>query len=427
VTPEAVAAKLGTLREAGAVLRRRPAHETLAVLARVVESWRDPESPWRRALASELPDATGFSPAVVREGAQRGFGTWSAEAWRALVARELGGAEAAGAPSAPLVSGFETTAVALAGQVPMPTVLALLLPLALRSPVLAKPASLDPVTARLAVRSLAETDADLGQCVEVAAFDGADEACTRALLEADCVVATGSDAAVAAIAARVAPPRRLVSYGHRLSLAALAGAATRGAALARAAEELALDVALWDQLGCLSPIAVYVADPEPEATDRVAEALARSLAAAAEQLPRGRVTPAVAAAIAQARAEAEMRAAAGRRVVLHASETTAWTVVREETQLPRPAPLHRFLRVHPVRDVGGLIEALRPLGPHLAAVALDGFGADEPDLARALADLGASRLCRPGAMQCPPLAWHHDGRDPLTPLARFTDLEAPLA
>jgi hypothetical protein len=216
-----------------------------------------------------------------------------------------------------------------------------------------------------------------------------------------------------------------VTYGHRLSLAALAGAATRGAALARAAEGLALDVALWDQLGCLSPIAVYVADPEPGAADRVAEALARSLAAAEKNLPRGRVTPAVSAAIAQARAEAEMRAAAGRRVVLHASETTAWTVVREEAHPPRPAPLHRFLRVHPVRDAGGLIEALRPLGPHLAAVALDGFGAEEPDLARALADLGASRLCRPGAMQCPPLAWHHDGRGPLTPLARFTDLEAP--
>ena len=425
MTPDAVAAKLGALREAGAKLRRRPAHETLAALARVVESWRDPESPWRRGLDSELPDATSFSPAVVREGAQRGFGTWSAEAWRALVAREIGGAEAAGAPSAPLVSGFETTAVVLAGQVPMPTVLALLLPLALRSPVLAKPASLDPVTVRLAMRSLAETDADLGQCVEVAAFDGADEACTRALLEADCVVATGSDAAVAAIAARVGPPRRLVSYGHRLSLAALAGAATRGAALARAAEGLALDVALWDQLGCLSPIAVYVADPEPGAADRVAEALAHSLAAAEEHLPRGRLTPAASAAIAQARAEAEMRAAADRRVVLHASETTAWTVVREQTHRSRPAPLHRFVRVHPVRDVGGLVEALRPLGPHLAAGALDAFGADQPDLARALADLGASRLCRPGAMQCPPLAWHHDGRGPLTPLARFTDVEAP--
>jgi hypothetical protein len=427
VTPETVSAKLGTLREAGAKLRRRPVDETLAALARVVESWRDPESPWRCALASDLPDATGFSPAVVREGARRGFGTWSAEAWRALVARAIGGAEAAGATATPVVSGFETTAVVLAGQVPMPTVLALLLPLALRSPVLAKPASVDPVTARLALRSLAETDADLAQCVAVAAFDGADEACTRALLEADCVVATGSDAAVAAIATKVVPPRRLVSYGHRLSLAILAGDATRGAALARAAEGLALDVALWDQLGCLSPISVYVADPEPGASDRVAEALAHGLAAAEERMPRGRVTPAASAAIAQARAEAEMRAAAGRRVVLHASETPAWTVVREDTQLPRPAPLHRFCRVHPVRDVSGLLEALRPLGPHLAAVALDGFGAAEPDLARALADLGASRLCRPGAMQCPPLAWHHDGRDPLTPLARFTDLEAPLA
>lgn len=427
MTPEAVAARLEELREAGAKLRRRPARETLDVLERVVESWRDPESPWRRALDRELPAATGFSPAGVREGAARGFGTWSGEALRAVVAREIGGAEAIAGTSTPLVSGFETTAVVLAGQLPMPTVLAMLLPLVLRSPVLAKPASRDSVTPRLAARSVAETDAELGRCVAVVAFESGDEACTRALLAADCVVATGSDAAVAAVAAKVEPPRRVVSYGHRLSLAAVGAAATLGTALDRAAEGLALDVALWDQLGCLSPIAVYVADPAPAAADRIAEALARSLAKVEERLPRGRLEPAASAAIAQARAEAEMRAAAGRGVVLHASATTAWTVVREDAPLTRPAPLHRFVRVHPVRDGAGLVEALRPLGPQLAAVALDGFGADEPDLARALADLGASRLCRPGAMQSPPLAWHHDGRGVLAPLARFTDLETPLA
>jgi hypothetical protein len=427
VTPEAVAARLEALREAGAKLRRRPAGETLAAVERIVESWRDPASPWRRSLDAELPDATGFSPAVVAEGARRGFAAWSAAALGAVVADEIGGPDAIEGRSSPRVSGFETTALVLAGQVPMPTVLAMLLPLVLRSPVLAKPASLDPVTPRLAARSVAEFDPELASCVQVASFAGGDDACLRALLRADCVVATGSDAAVAAVAARVEPPRRLVSYGHRLSLAALGPAASRGEALDRAAAALALDVAQWDQLGCLSPIAVWVVDPDAGAADRVAEALARGLAGVEERLPRGRVAPAAAAAIAEARAEAEMRAAAGRRVVLHASATTAWTVVREDAPAPRPSPLHRFVRVHPVRDGAGLLGALRPLGPHLAAVALEGFAGEEPDLAGALADLGASRLCRPGTMQRPPLAWHHDGRGVLAPLARFTDLEGPLA
>ena len=70
-----------------------------------------------------------------------------------------------------------------------------------------------------------------------------------------------------------------------------------------------------------------------------------------------------------------------------------------------------------------LVAALAPFGPHLSAVALDGFSRETPGLCRALASLGASRLCACGAMQCPPLGWHRDGRGVLAPLARFTDSE----
>jgi hypothetical protein len=241
-----------------------------------------------------------------------------------------------------------------------------------------------------------------------------------ALLAADCIVAAGSDAAVTAIAARVAPPRRLVGYGHRLSVAALGAGATRGALLADVAERLALDVALWDQTGCLSPVAVY-ATAEPDA---VAEALAEALEAAQARWPRGAVDSAATAVVAHERAAAELRAAAGRPVTVHAG--SAWTVVREDTPMPRPAPLHRFLRVLPVGGVGDLVASLRPLAAQLAAVALEGFGAETDGLARALADLGASRICAPGSLQSPPLAWRHDNRGVLLPLARFTNREATL-
>jgi hypothetical protein len=98
----------------------------------------------------------------------------------------------------------------LAGAIPQPSLLALLALLALRWPVLAKPASRDPVTPRLVAASLADVDAELGHCVAIADFRSSDEACLRALLEADCVVATGTDASISALAARVAPPRRTV-------------------------------------------------------------------------------------------------------------------------------------------------------------------------------------------------------------------------
>jgi hypothetical protein len=45
------------------------------------------------------------------------------------------------------------------------------------------------------------------------------------------------------------------------------------------------------------------------------------------------------------------------------------------------------------------------------------------DAIEVLVRSGASRLCAPGTLQCPPLAWHHDGMPVLTPMSRITDVE----
>jgi hypothetical protein len=109
-------------------------------------------------------------------------------------------------------------------------------------------------------------------------------------------------------------------------------------------------------------------------------------------------------------------------VALHAGP--AWTVVAEADARPRPAPLHRFVRVLPAGDVGGVARALEPFAPHLAALGAEGFGAEAAGLAERAAALGASRVCPLGRMQAPPLAWCHDGQGVLLPLARLTDVEA---
>ena len=415
--------RLAALREAGCALRKRPARATLDALAQLLDGWRDAASPWRRALEAELPLATGFSPEVVREGLARGLAGFGGDALRALAAAELGGADALAGAGPRAVTGFDATAVVLAGSIPMPTLLALVAPLALRSPVLAKSAARDPVTPRLVARSLEDVDAELARALEVVAIPGHDAEAVAALLEAECIALTGSDASVEALRARVRGARRVVARGHRLSVAALGPEAARGAALREAAEGLALDVALWDQLGCLSPVSVHVVGGDAAAPERVAEALAEALARAEARWPRGRVDTAAAAAIAGERDAAELRAAAGQRVAVLASAGTAWTVVREDAPAPRPSPLHRFVRVHPAESAAGLRAALAPLARHLAAVAIAGFGRETRDLARALAALGASRVCAPGRCQSPPLAWHQDGEGVLLPFARVSDLE----
>ncbi len=425
MTPDEIAENLVRLRQAGERLKRRPIGEVLDLLGAVLDRWRDPNSVWRRDLEDRLPAATGFTAPMVGEGLRRALGDWTSDALRELAIRELGPIDALDAASDRRVSGFETTAVLLAGSIPMPSLLALIAPLAMRSPVLAKAASRDPLTPHLVAQSIAEADAELGRCIRVVDFAATNEDCIRALLKADCICATGSDATIAAVQSQTRPPRRLVLDGHRLSIAAVVppeSAEHRN----ELAERLAIDIALWDQLGCLSPIAVFAVDPEPAHAAALAEAIAVALANAETNWPRGSIDASAGHAIAQQRAEAELRRAAGRAVAVHASDATAWTVIAEDGPELRPAPLHRFIRVVPVPNPARLLDAIRPLDTHLAAVAIEGFGDETLGLAHALANLGASRVCAPGSLQSPPLDWRHAGRGVLAPLARFTDIE-PIA
>jgi hypothetical protein len=411
---------LARLREAGRALRARSAAQVLEALGAVLEEWRSAGSAPRRALAEGLPAAAGFTRPVVERGLAVALEGWPAPALAALYERELGPGAGPGA-GARLARGFDVTAVLLAGAIPNASLPGLLAPLALRSAVLARPPARDPLTAPLLRDSLARADGALGAAFEVARFDARSDAALDGFLAADCVVATGSDETVARVAVRVTPPRRFVAYGHRLSLAALGPEAASGAALDDACARLALDVALWDQLGCLSPVCLLVAG-DGRAAQRAAEALAAALQRIEGELPRGEVGAEAAAAISGERAEAELRAAARGRAVLHCGP--AWTVVAEEDAAPRPAPLHRFLRVQPAGDLAGVVAALAPYGPHLAAVGIAGFGAAGAELARGAAAIGASRVCPLGSLQAPPLGWCHDGQGVLLPLARLTDLEA---
>ncbi len=392
---------LARLREAARAWRATPGEERLSRCGAVLERWRRADSPWQRRLGEALPSATGFSPANVARGLALGLADWSAAALEAVVRTELG--DAARLEDA----GHDTTALLLAGAIPMPSLQAILAPLLLGSAVLVKPASRDPVTPKLVVESLAD-DPALAACVAVTRFDPQDPEALDAFLTADCIVATGTDETLAAVGPRVRAPRRWVPRGHRLSVAVLGPEAE----LAGAMQRLALDVALWDQLGCLSPIALYVVGADPSRCDAAALALAHALEGMEARLPRGAIDAADAAQLVQERAEAEMRAAGGGGVGLHVSAGTAWTVVREADAAPRAAPLHRFVRVHPVVDRPELERALAPLARHLAAIGAEGLSLDT------LRGLGAPRLCPLGTLQTPPFSWCHDDEGVLTPLAR---------
>ncbi|MBM4384991.1 MAG: hypothetical protein FJ091_16690 [Deltaproteobacteria bacterium] len=409
-----VRAASARLRAAGAALRARPRAEIVRVLGTLLERLRDPASAIRARLAAELPAATGFHPATLAAGLDLGFEPWTAEALAALVARELGGD-----PSR-IASGFPLTAVVLGGAIPMPSVLQGIAPLALGSPVLVRTGAHDPVTARAVAHELARLDPELGACVEVVSFPHGDAEAMAALCEAECVVATGSDAAVASIRARTQPWQRFVGYGHRFSVAAIG----REGDLVEACGAVAVDTALWDQLGCLSPIALFaVGWPWDERAALLGE-LARAFANRAAAWPLGRLTPEDAARRANEIATFELRAASSGEAELRRDAGNAWALLAERESVFRGSPLGRALRVLFIPDLSALEATLAPVARHLASAGVAGFTRTAAaEVGQRLAALGASRICPAGSMQAPPISWCHDGQGVLATLARLGSVE----
>jgi len=434
--PDAAAERVRAAKErvvlAGEALRARRFGDRLDVARAVLVDWTAADSPWRRELAGALSEATNFSEPTIREGLDAGLAAWDPDAFVACAQREIG---------APLASQraqlapFSWTTVLTGGAIPMPTLLSALLPLVLGSPVLLRETSKDPVTASLLARSLAARDEDLARAFEPIAFPSDDAAAFEVALEAPCVVATGSDETLQSIERRLSPTQRFVRHGHRFSVAALGSALARNEpALTEAAHGIALDVARWDQSGCLSPVVVYLVGMVEGERRQVAERIAQSLDQISVEMPRGGITKDQAVSISNECSEARMRIDPDVGMLFEAAHHS---VVLETEAQPRPAPLARFLRILPVDSEKALIQALAPFSGHLANIALAGFElSPTPDIHSAgpsagieslemrLASLGVSRFTKPGRLQTPPVDWPHDGHSLFTPLARFTQSDS---
>jgi len=233
------------------------------------------------------------------------------------------------------------------------------------------------------------------------------------LRRADAVIAFGSDAAMGSLRAQTRWDQKFIAHGPALSLLWLA---EPDRLTPRQARACAIDILAYDQLGCLSPQAIYV----PLKTDLVS--LGRKLAAALESqwrsLPSKPARPlGVVARIAEAR---DLAHALGHRAWLPPHRHAGWTLVHDPDPAFQPSPLHGVIHLRRV--------AVSRLGAALASVAgrISTVGVAGPlssRLENTFLSLGVSRFCPAGRMQAPPLTWHHDGRPALNDLVTWIDSE----
>jgi hypothetical protein len=337
---------------------------------------------------------------MVQHGLPKVLAPLQDESIRELLARELERSESR-MPIAP-----NLVVHVLSGNIPGLGAVAAHLSLAIRAAAILKMAAGDPLSAALWAQTIAEADPELGDCLAVTYWAGGDPIEATVFEAADLVVASGSDRAIAAIAAHA--HRRFHGYGHRISFAAIGKECLADAGCAAVlAHSLARDITLWDQQGCLSPQICYVEDAGVVPPLDFAAMLAAALARDAIELQPRRLTLDEQTAVLRFRQEAEWSADA---TLLASDNSTAWSIAVERTMVVRPTCLNRCIRLQVVsrlEDIAPMVAERRGI---LEAVGLAVGDSRRQALARLLGEAGVHRVCPIGKMQEPPLTWCQGGR-----------------
>lgn len=439
--PEATLTPL-LVREACQTLKRNRqtylAHHStehmVKVLSELGADWLRASYRFRKMALEHGPAETGFSQATLARGLHAFFNELTRDNLHALLVQDFGDARRLDHLAAvgdehrlgrsALARGPELLVHIAAGNLPSPTFMSIALGLLVRSAQFVKCATDAAFLPRLFAHSLYDAEPKLGACLEVATWRGGNVDLESALFEeADCVTATGSDEALAAIRAKLPVKTRFLGYGHRVSFAFVAHETLHGHHAKNIATQAASDVAAWDQLGCLSPHVIYVEHGGVSA-EKFAEMLAEELARHEEAEPRGKLRAEAAAGIASRRAFYEVRAAHSPETRLWCSaNSTAWTVVYEADPRFQMSCLNRFIYVKGVKDLTEALQNAEGVRGKVSTVGISATAERAQKIAMKLACWGVTRVCPLGRMQNPPLTWRHDGRPALGDLVTWTDWE----
>ena len=376
-SPTAIAQRLAAATPS---LRAIPTEQLLTAWNDTLGAFLDPGSPERRNLDPDLLRSTGLSPAALSHGL-RSIGEG--------MLREAAAAELQ-RPHRQREDGFSL--VVLPAKPPGLILQSLLPALAARAPVLFKSSRAEPHFAPAFLAALGRRLPELGNAYAAATWTGGDPAIEAPLhASARLIVVYGGEETIDALEA--AALHRLIAFGPRLSL----GWVGAGADPEQAALGMALDIAAFDQRGCLSVHAVFA---EPDTAPTFAAALARALTELALDLPPGRSNAADRAGVRLAREDADLRG-----LDWHGDALDAGTVIVDPDPRISPSPGLRTVRIHaiegvpPLDDWSGRLQGIAVAG-HLPVT-----------IRRAFEQAGVSRFAPAGRLQATDAMWRNGGID----------------
>jgi hypothetical protein len=254
----------------------------------------------------------------------------------------------------------------------------------------------DPASAPAFRRALETVDPSVAATVVATSWPGGTVDVEAAVLSrADVVVATGSDATVAAIAGRHG--EKVITHGSRTSFAVVRDDAGDDEIAA-----LAWDVARYEQRGCLSPHAVLVLGNAHAIAGRLLSALD---AVASELAPPCLTT--------EERAARRLGLEDARFGGADVAESTGGAVVVDRARRITAGLGGRTVRLHAIADVREVADAFAP-----ATIECVGVGPGVALDASVLRARGVARVCPLGRMQRPRIDWPRGQKPALASLFR---------
>jgi hypothetical protein len=375
-------------------------------LARAFALWRSRDYTRRRHAIAAIAHSAGYSVALLENSIDALLKPFTTDALESMAARISAGCE---------IERPKTVGFIAAGNVAGAGIHEIAIALIAGARVVIKTATAEPIFFAEFARTLAEIDRDAGARIEVLHWSRERTDLTAALV-ANCelVVAYGDDATIESL-----HRSNVIGFGSRVSAAVVAAGAVDPSRIDRVADLLARDVALFEQLGCLSLHHVFVVNAADGATRELAIRMSAALTSMGESMPPACIPLRDAAEIRGVRERARWRAIAGAPLELFEGRGLEWTLVFE----PRPdldepfkvSPGFRTVHVTGVRDLGEFRDCVAGVSGRLEAIAVAGDKSEDIEIRAAIEEIRIPYVCAPGEMQSPLLDWRHGG-------GRFLDM-----
>lgn len=398
---ESLAEVAGHLRLQGQeVMRRKTRSHIIQTLAGVSKCWCLETYSLRRKALDLLPENTGFSREMIARGIDLTFSKITREVLTDYCNNEL--------------DTFFKPVTGVIGHVApgnlfAPLIQSLFHGLLVQSPNLIRTSERDLHFPVLLAQSLIDADLELADGLAVAHWSSANMGLNREFAsQVDTLVAYGSDETLRQWRDLQPPQKRFVGFGHRLSIGFISQAGLEH--IDETAAAAALDVALYDQQGCLSPHCFYLENPTPRQTTAFGARLADELRRLETELPMGPLTSEQEMTIGNLRDRRLLAASLAPESSLSwFMKSAPWSVLFDADADFVPSCLGRTIWLRPVSGLAELETALCDWRGKLQCLGTDVPNEDLHAHVPILRDLGFTRICAIGSMQAPPITWPNGG------------------